>query len=335
MEKIAIVGLGYWGPNLVRNFSSIINLNDIILCDQDENRLKIIGDKFHINERFVCYNDILNNKNIDAVVIATPAETHFSMVKNAILNKKHVFVEKPLCLDSQKALELVSLAEEHKVVLMVDHTYLYHPAVKKLYELYREPANNTYYIDSVRVNLGIFRPDVDVLWDLACHDISIINYVLNDIPCIVRAIGKSHSELTKQVDAAYINLEYKNSIMANIHVSWLSPVKIRRMGFFGSRTILWDDLDIEQKIKIYHSDIDEPSSPDNKRVISSRSCIGDIVSPILKNTESLVSATLDFVDSIKNRIQSLSSGQSIVDVVKTIESAHISMSNEGIPVEIK
>jgi predicted dehydrogenase len=345
MNKISIVGTGYWGPNLVRNFLKFAKEDSLILCDKNYNRLKEISSQYHINNFEIDYNNILSNKNIDVVVICTPAETHFELAKIALLSGKHVLLEKPMTVKSQDAEELIHIAKEKNLVLMVDLTYLYNFAIQKIKNLISLPDfGEIKYIDSVRVNLGIFRKDVNVLLDLACHDISIFNFILDKNPLFVRAVGKDYAN-TGQIDTAYINLEYENSIVANIHVSWLSPIKIRQMIFTSSKqSIIWDDIKTDEKIKIYNKCIMSTDSDIQCKtgdIVVSKvgnviiSQIGDIMVPKIDGQEALQVLVKEFIDAINNNTKTFLNAQKAIDVIKILEAANNSIIQNGCPISIE
>ena len=323
MNKIAIVGLGYWGPNLVRNCLKNVGKENIVLCDKDAKKLEDISSKYDISHCETEYDNILGNKEINAVIICTPAKTHFDLAKKAILSGKHVLVEKPMTTTSRDAEDLLQLAKDRNVVLMVDSTYLYNPAVLKLKELINSPDfGKIETIDSSRVNLGIFRRDVNVLWDLAYHDISILDFLLDYNPLSIRVIGKDYTG-TGQIDTAYICLEYKNDIVANVHVSWKTPIKIRQIIFDGSeRSIVWDDTKTDERIKTYNKSVYFANGDIACRV-------GDVNHFKASGKEALQSLVEDFINNIENDKVDFTNASRGLRIIRILELINMSMYNNG------
>lgn len=326
--KIAIVGLGYWGPNLVRNFLKFVDKKNIVLCDINAGNIKKVSSKYDITNYETDYDNILKNKDINSVVICTPAETHFNLVKLALLYNKNVLVEKPMTITYQESQELIQISVDKNLILMTDLTYLYNPAVLKIKDLTEAPEfGKVKCINSTRINLGIFRKDVDVLWDLACHDISILNFILGSNPIYVSSFGKNHTG-TGKIDTAFINLEYENSVMANVFVSWISPVKIRQMLFTGEKqSIMWDDVKIDEKIKIY-----------NKQIVLSEGNVVCLVgdSDILKvdGEEALQSLSKDFIERASRNKKNDVNMQRSLDIIKVLEAIGESVIHNGMVIRI-
>jgi len=323
MNKIAIVGLGYWGPNLVRNVLKTIGKEKIVLCDTDTIKLEDISSRYDIKSYETEYDNILGNNEIDAVVICTPAKTHFNLAKGAILAGKHVLVEKPMTTNSSEAEELIHLAKEKNVVLMVDSTYLYNPAILRLKDLIASPDfGKIETVDSIRVNLGLFRRDVNVIWDLAYHDISILDYLLGSFPISIRVIGKDYTG-TGQVDAAYICMEYKNGTVANVHVSWKTPIKIRQIIFDGSKqSILWDDIKIDEKIQTYNKSVYFSDGDIACRV-------GDVNHFKVSGKEALQLLVEDFIENINSSKMDFANAESGLRIIQILEFINMSMYNSG------
>ena len=323
MNKVAIVGLGYWGPNLVRNFLKVVGKENIVLCDTDTKKLEDISSKYDIKNCETKYDNILGDREVNAVVICTPAKTHFILAKGAILAGKHVLIEKPMTTSSHEAEELIRLSKDKKVVLMVDSTYLYNPAVLYLKELISSSDfGKIETIDSSRVNLGIFRRDVNVLWDLAYHDISILDFILDQKPLSIRVFGKDYTG-TGQVDAAYICMEYRDSIVANVHVSWKTPIKIRQIIFDGSKqSIVWDDANIDEKIKTYNKSVYFSDGDIACRV-------GDVNHFKAAGKEALQLLVEKFIENIKNEEKDYENALRGLRIIKILEFINMNMySNE-------
>ncbi|HLK19330.1 MAG TPA: Gfo/Idh/MocA family oxidoreductase, partial [Bryobacteraceae bacterium] len=278
---------------------------------------------------------LITNPNIDAIVIATPVSSHFPLALDALKTGKHVFVEKPLTATSEQAMRLIDEAERRRLVLMVDHTFVYTGAVRKIREQVESGAlGEIYYYDSVRVNLGLFQHDVNVLWDLAAHDLSIMDYVLPCRPCAVSATGISHVP-NEPENVAYLTLFFESSIIAHIHVNWLAPVKIRRTLIGGARKmIVYDDLEPSEKIKVYDKGITISNSPEHvyEMLISYRT--GDMYAPQLQMTEALQTEANHFISCIEGSASPLTGGDAGLQVVSLLEAASCSLKQRGRPVEI-
>ncbi len=331
MKNIAIIGVGYWGPNLVRNFISVKNSNIAKVCDINKERLNFIQSKYPSLETEPDYNNIINNPNINAVVLATPIETHFSMAKQALLAEKHVFVEKPLTMNSEEAQELQKLAEDKNLVLMVGHTFLYSPPVLKVSELIENnELGNIKYIALTRINLGRIKHDTNVLWDLAPHDFSIILEWMGKLPQKIQVMGKA-ATFEGNVDVAFVNLFYENDILINIHMSWLSPVKVRQSYIIGDKKmIVYDDMHLSEKVKVYDMGVDlkEPDTFGEWQ-LTYRS--GDVIVPRLDAYEPLQKECQHFIDCIENNQKPKSDAAQGIQIVRMIEAAQESLNNGGIP----
>ena len=335
MIKIGIVGMGYWGPNLYRNFDSSKDFLVKYICDRDLKLLK----KISVNNKFTSkvnnYKKIINDSDIQAVVIATPVSTHYSLAKECLEAGKHVFVEKPLADSSKKCQNLINIAKKNSLTIFVDHTFLYTSAVNKMKEIAsKKDFGNLLYYDSTRINLGLIQNDINVMWDLAVHDLAILNFIENRKPKIVSAIGHKHFK-SKPVTSAYLTVKYDNNFVAHINVNWLSPVKIRQTILGGSKKmILYNDLEPSDKIKVFNKGVDvikNENSPSN--LVEYK--VGDTFLPNLKNTEALKNAVLEFKRMIHNKkYKSRSTGQNGMDVVNILEAADKSMKNNGRPVKV-
>jgi len=343
MINIGIIGCGYWGPNLIRNFSQSKDCKVVYCCDLDENRLNHIKKKYPSIKTTKNYQDILKDENVDAAAIATPVHTHFKIAKEALLNQKHVLIEKPLTDNSKDAEELIRTAKQNNRVLMVDHTFEYTPPVNKIKELIEKgELGDIFTIDMIRVNLGLFQKDINVIWDLAPHDISILNYILKSQPLSVRAIGESFIQEGIEDDARLI-LKYPNKVSANIHLSWLDPCKIRRTTIVGNKKMLvYEDTEPLEKIKIYNKGvaIQKNNLPRDKYYdtfeefqLVYRS--GDVYSPKLDLIEPLNVMCSHFIGCIQNNKTPRSDGLSGLRVVKIIEAAQQSLKEDGKEIKIK
>ena len=333
--RIAIIGYGYWGPNLVRNFWKNSQCIVTHVVDFDKNRLKSVNEDYPSINTKNTFEEILNDKSIDCIGIATPVHTHYELVKKSLQKKKHVFVEKPLTHSYKKARELIKLAKEKRCVLFVDNTYLYTPAVQELYKQVKSNnIGNIQYIDSTRINLGKFQSHVNVLWDLATHDISICLYLMQEKPNFIQAIGQSHTKSGLE-DIAYLTMHFGSNKIAHFNCSWISPVKIRHMLIGGTKKmIVFNDLESTEKVKIYDSGYKEKPilTQPNKFLADYR--IGDVFSPKLEMTEGLVNVVKDFVLSIKKKKKPVSNNELSLMIVNILECAEMSIKNNGKKVKI-
>ena len=335
MIKIGIIGMGYWGPNLYRNFDSSKYFLVKYVCDRDLKVLKKISVNNEFTSKVNNYKKIINDSDIQAVVIATPVSTHYSLAKECLEAGKHVFVEKPLANSSKKCQSLINIAKKNSLSIFVDHTFLYTSAVNKIKEIAsKKDFGNLLYYDSTRINLGLIQNDINVMWDLAVHDLAILNFVENSKPKIVSAVGHKHFK-SKPVTSAYLTIKYDNNFVAHINVNWLSPVKIRQTILGGSKKmILYNDLEPSDKIKVFNKGVDVIKNENlSSNLVEYK--IGDSFLPNLKNTEALKTAVLEFKKMINNKkYKSRSTGQNGMDVVKILEAADKSMANNGKPVKV-
>ena len=327
--KIGIIGLGYWGPNLVRNFLAQKSVSKIVACDAKEERLELLKHKFPEVE-FTNNFSILLDSDIDAVAIATPVETHYSIAKRLLEAGKHIWVEKPFTFSSRQAYDLVQFAKLNNLKIFVDHTFLYTGAVRKIKELVdKGELGDIIYFDSVRINLGLFQHDVNVVWDLAPHDLSIMKYVLSDKKILgVTACGISNYYEMENLAQLSIHFE-DDSCFAHFHVNWTSPVKIRRIIIAGKRKMLvYDDLENSEKIKIYDCGVDIKSTESlHNALIQYR--IGDMHSPKVEQTEALSCAAKEFLSSIEENREPLTSGSDGLEVVRILEASEKSLKNKS------
>ena len=335
MIKIGIVGMGYWGPNLYRNFDSSKDFLVKYICDRGLKVLKKIPVSNEFTSKVNNYKKIINDSDIQAVIIATPVSTHFSLAKECLEAGKHVFVEKPLADSSKKCQNLINIAKKNSLTIFVDHTFLYTSAVNKMKEIAsKKDFGNLLYYDSTRINLGLIQNDINVMWDLAVHDLAILNFIENRKPKIVSAVGHKHFR-SKPVTSAYLTIKYDNNFVAHINVNWLSPVKIRQTILGGSKKmILYNDLEPSDKIKVFNKGVDvikNENSPSN--LVEYK--VGDTFLPNLKNREALKTAVFEFKKMIHNKkYKSRSTGQNGMDVVKLLEAADKSMINNGRPIKV-
>ncbi|MBD2164375.1 Gfo/Idh/MocA family oxidoreductase [Calothrix membranacea FACHB-236] len=333
--KIGVIGYGYWGPNLVRNFSEIPGAEIKTVSDFKPELLAKVQARYpKINVTTDC-RDIYTDPTIDAVVIATPVSTHFDLALSALKAGKHVLVEKPMTVSSEQAMRLIDEAEKRNLVLMVDHTFVYTGAVRKMRDLVVSNAlGDIYYYDSVRVNLGLFQHDVNVIWDLAVHDLSIMNYVLQSQPYAVSATGMSHVPGEPE-NIAYLTLFFESNLMAHIHVNWLAPVKVRRTLIGGSqKMIVFDDLEPSEKLKVYDKGITLNGHTESvyQMLIGYRT--GDMWSPQLDMTEALRTEGLHFINCIQKGDRPITDGEAGLRVVRILEAASQSLKQQGRLVEL-
>ncbi len=335
MVDIAIVGCGYWGPNLTRNFSSLPDCQVTVICDTDPARLQ------HMKRMYpgvnVCssFDEVLDRSDVDALVIATPTRLHHPMAMKALESGRHVLVEKPLATSVEECESLVSLAEEKDLILMVGHTFVYSLTVRKIREIVQHgDLGELQYVSSRRLNLGLFQTDINVAWDLAPHDISIILYVLGEMPVGVNCQGKAH--VTPGIeDVTNMTLTFGNGAFALVHNSWLDPNKIRQMTFVGRRRMLaYDDIEPFEKIRIYDKRVEVPPHYDTFAEFHFSYHHGDMYSPAVKQVESLSLECQHFIDCIKTGAQPESSGVEGLRVVQVLEAASKSLKINGARVEL-
>ena len=340
MVKIGVVGCGYWGPNLIRNFTQLPDTK-ISCCDLSEERLRQMKNLFYDIEIFTDYDKMLSS-SVEAVVISTPVATHYELAKKAILAGKHVLIEKPITKTAKEAMELIKLAENKKVILMVDHTFEYVPSVKKIKEIIKDgQLGEVYTINTTRVNLGLFQKDINVLLDLAPHDISILRYLLDEEPVSVRAFAESFIN-PKIQDTAYLFIKFKNNVMAHLHLSWLNPRKIREVTIVGSKKMLvYDDVQPNEKIKIYDKGVSVQKNelPPTKYYSSFAEFqffyrSGDIFVPKVDDVEPLKEVCKHFIECIKTGKKPLTDGYSGYHVVKVIDAAQKSLAQNGAEIKI-
>ena len=332
---LGMVGLGYWGPNLLRNFTQLEGCEVKVCCDLDEDGLKLAKAQYPGIEATNDYASLLDDPEIQAVVIATSAATHYDLAKQAILRNKHVFVEKPIVLEVPKAAELVQLAEQSGTKLMVGHLMEYHPAVEMLKDVVRNrELGDIYYLYSQRVNLGRIRRDENALWSFAPHDISIITYLLESEPENVSARGQAYLQ-SEIEDVVFLNLQFPGKIMAQIQLSWLDPHKIRRTTIVGSEKMaVFDDMEPTEMIRIYDKGVvNHPSYGSFGESLSLR--FGEVRIPYIKMVEPLKLECQHFIDCIQNGTQPRSDGRSGLRIVRILQAAQESLDRQGTPVRLE
>jgi predicted dehydrogenase len=335
MIGIGVIGYGYWGPNLVRNFAEVSGSQVVAVSDLRPERLAQVQVRYPAVRTTQAYGDLIADPAIDAIVLATPVSTHFDLAMQALGAGKHVLVEKPLTATVEQGERLVEEAARRGRVLMVDHTFIYTGAVRKIKELVDDDRlGRLYYYDSVRVNLGLFQHDVNVLWDLAVHDLSIMDYVLGRQPRAVAATGMAHVP-GRPEDVAYLTCFFDDTLIAHFHVNWLAPVKIRRTLIGGDqRMIVYDDLEPSEKVKVYDKGITLNNEPEGMYQMLVGYRTGDMWAPQLNTAEALRVGATHFLECIEHGKQPLTDGQVGLNVVRTLEAATRSLRQNGYPVEL-
>jgi predicted dehydrogenase len=331
--NVGLIGYGYWGPNLLRNFMNTNNCEVVSVCDFSKDRLDTIPKSYNL-QLTSDPNEILKNNEIDCVLIATPVFTHYELAYKALNNGKHVLIEKPMTSTSKEALSLIELSTQKNLTLMVDHTFLYTGAVNKIKKLVSgNQLGKLNYFDSTRINLGLFQPDINVLWDLAPHDISILLYLIDDFPISVNATGICHTNNNIE-NIAYLTLNFKDDFIAHFNCSWSSPVKVRNTLISGDKKmVLFNDLEPSEKIRVYNTSYDHKSFEDKKRILVDYRT-GDVEIPKLNNSEALSEVAKDFINSIKNNCEPKSNSKLGLNVVKILEAAQSSLNNNGNKIKI-
>jgi len=328
MIRVGVIGYGYWGPNIVRNLRSLDQAQVVSICDTNAVVLRRAKQAYPDVRITSDPYELLCSSDIDAVAVITPVSTHFDLAKAALENGKHVFVEKPFTSNAEQGEELIELAEKNHLKIMVDHTFLFTGAVRKIRQLLDEEAlGKLYYYDSMRVNLGLFQHDVDVIWDLAPHDLSIVDYLIGGRPDVVVATGATH--LNSLSDVAFVTLYYPGNIIAHINVNWLSPVKVRTTLIGGEKKMLvWNDLEADEKIKIYDKGVQMTSREGvYELLVSYRS--GDMWAPKIEPTEALRLELGYFVECIQNDQTPINDGEAGLRVVTMLEAAEESLKQKG------
>ena len=338
MVRVGLIGYGYWGPNLLRNFAELPGSQVTAVCDLSPERLEMVRRRYPAVRTTTNSLDLIGDPSIDAIAVATPVSTHFDLASEALRAGKHVLVEKPLTANSEQALGLMEEAARRKRVLMVDHTFVYTGAVRKIRELVAKgTVGEIYYYDSVRVNLGLFQHDVNVLWDLAVHDLSIMDYVLPFRPCAVSATGLSHVPGGTE-NIAYLTLFFEGSQIGHIHSNWLAPVKLRRTLIGASRKmIVYDDLEQSEKIKVYDKGItlNNHQSPEKIYQMMVGYRTGDMLAPQIDGTEALRCEIDHFLRCVQQQEEPITGGSAGLRVVEILQAASQSMAQHGRPVDLR
>jgi predicted dehydrogenase len=336
MVNIAVIGCGYWGPNLIRNFNSLSDCRVKLVCDGNKDRLAHMKRIYPSLETTTKFDDVINDAEINAIVIATPVRFHFEMARKSLLAGKHTFIEKPMASSVDECEQLIEIAQKKQLKLMVGHTFIYSPPVRKIKEIVTAgDLGEIQYISARRLNLGLFQTDINVAWDLAPHDISIMLYILNEEPLTVNCQGKAHVNPEVE-DVTNITINFPNGGLATIQSSWLDPNKIREMTFVGSkRMLVYNDLEPNEKIKIYDKRVETPPHYDTFAEFQYAYHYGDMYSPYLKQFEPLKVECQHFYDCIINGAKPLTCGKEGMKVVQILEATSKSLKKNGAAVEIK
>ncbi len=333
--NIGVVGCGYWGPNLIRNFRALADCKVKVICDQDENRLKQLKSLYPELNTETSFERLIADKTINAVIIATPVRFHYRMAKAALEAGKHTFIEKPMAASSAECEELNEIATRNGLTLMIGHTFLYSAPVRKIKEIVKSGDIGTIqYISSRRLNLGLYQKDINVAWDLAPHDISIILYIMEHAPLSVNCRGNCH--VTPGIeDVTNMALTFPNNQLATIHNSWLDPRKVREMTIVGTRRmIVYDDVEPLEKIKIYDARVDRPPHYNTFAEFTYSYHYGDIYIPYVKQEEPLKVECQHFLDCINTGATPISNGQHGLELVKILEASSHSLKQQGAPVHL-
>jgi predicted dehydrogenase len=323
MVRVGVIGCGYWGPNVVRNFTALEDAACVALCDLDSKRLASLGRRYPAARMVADPRALVEDPDVDAIAICTPIETHFELGRMAMEAGKHVLMEKPLASSVEEATALVALAKRYGLVLQIDHTFVYSGAVRKLASIIASgDLGDLLYIDSVRINLGLFQNNVNVLWDLAPHDVSIITALVGRRPLWVSAVGRAH--YGTQECQAYVAVMFENSVLAHVHVNWLAPVKIRSTLIGGSRRmVVYDDLAPSEKIRVYEKGVTLNGDPSDRARALVDYRVGDMCAPYVDKTEPLASVCRDFVESIATGRRPLVDGEAGLALVEVLAPAQL------------
>jgi predicted dehydrogenase len=333
MMRVGVIGYGYWGPNIARNFQSINDCQVSAICDRNPQALQRAQRAFPGAIVTTNPGEVTSSPDIDAVAVITPVWTHFELAKAALDNGKHVFVEKPFTSTAAQAEQLIELAASKNLRIMVDHTFLFTGAVKKIRQLIDEDTlGKLYYYDATRVNLGLFQHDVNVIWDLAPHDLSIMSHLISAKPEAVSAAGQIH--VNGFEDLAYMTVFFSDKIIAHINVNWLSPVKVRTTLIGGEKKmVVWNDLDADEKVKVYDKGVDMKNGESvHELLVSYRS--GDMWAPKVEQTEALAVEARYFVECVEKGQRPFNDGESGLGVVRLLEAADCSLKEKGKPVMV-
>ena len=327
VTQIGVIGCGYWGPNLLRNFMEIPSSNVKMVADVKQDRLDFVHKSYPGVQTTLDYRDLFA-LGLDAVVIATPPETHFAIAKECFENGLHVLVEKPMTRTSREAEELMQIAKKHQKILMVGHTFEYNSAVHALKTMIKGgDIGDVYYIDTARLNLGLFRPELNVMWDLAPHDVSILMYILDMVPISVSAYGIK-CIFQNLYDVVYMNLLFPNGLVAHIHTSWIDPCKVRRVTVVGSKKmVVYNDIEANEKIRIYDKGVDVHPYPNSYADFQCSYRYGDLIIPNIRLTEPLRQECNHFLECVRDGNDPWTSGEDGLRVIKILEAAERSLVN--------
>ena len=326
--RVGVIGYGYWGPNIVRNFHGQEQSRVVAVCDKSQKSLAKVRHAFPDMATTDDVDDLLTSSDIDVIAVVTPVWTHFELAKKALQNGKHVFVEKPFTCSVAQGEELIELAERKGLKIMVDHTFLFTGAVRRMKTMIDDGTlGELYYYDSTRVNLGLFQHDVNVLWDLAPHDLSVMDYLIKQKPQAVVATGERH--LNGVADIAFMTLYYPNNMIGHINVNWLSPVKVRTTLIGGEKKMLvWNDLEADEKLKVYDKGVQMTSGDAvHQLLVSYRT--GDMWAPKIEQVEALKAEAAYFIDCILNDKTPFNDGHAGLHVVRMLEAADQSLQQKG------
>jgi predicted dehydrogenase len=334
--RVAIVGCGYWGQNLVRNFAELDEVELAAVSDFDLNALARIKRRYPMVGLRHNYQDVISDPSIDAIVLATPVSTHYPFARQALMARKHVLVEKPLATSTAHVLDLIDLAERYNRTLMVDHTFLYTAAVRRMKALVDSgEIGNILYFDSVRISLGLVQSDINVIWDLAPHDFAIMDYLCDAKPVAISATGMKHLNCPFE-NIAYVTAHFAGNMIAHFHVNWLAPVKVRRTLVGGSKKmIVYDDMEPTEKIKVYDKGISMNYDPERREKMLAGYRNGDMLAPNLDSGEALRLMAREFVNAIAEKRQPLSDAHAGYRVVRLLEAAQQSIERNGRVVELR
>jgi len=342
MIGIGVIGYGYWGPNLVRNIVENPGASIVAVSDLRQERLNLVQARYPGVKTTRDYRELFTDPAVDAVIIATPVSTHFELALQALQAGKHVLLEKPMVETVDDGFRLIDEAARRQLILMVDHTFIYTGAVRKIKEIIAGGLlGPIYYYDSVRINLGIFQHDINVLWDLAVHDLAIMDYLLDVRPSVVTAVGIKH--VAQKEDIAYLTCLFDHSIIAHIHVNWLAPVKVRRTLIAGGeQMVVYDDLETSEKVKVYNKGVTLNNNGSNGKNNGSNGVYemmvdyrtGDMWAPKLSTTEALYTEISHFMECIEQNKQPITNGEIGLRVVRILEAANRSIEQQGQPIEL-
>jgi predicted dehydrogenase len=333
LVRVGVIGYGYWGPNIVRNLHSVDDCRVAAICDKNPAALQRASKIYPGVELTTEIPELLTSTEIDAIAVVTPVWTHFELAKSALENGKHVFVEKPFTSTTQQAEQLIELADRKRLKIMVDHTFLFCGAVRKIRQLVDDGSlGSLYYFDSTRVNLGLFQHDVNVVWDLAPHDLSVMDYIIREKPEAVVATGGRH--LNGLADVAFITVYFPRNVIAHINVNWLSPVKVRTTLIGGEKKmVVWNDLEADEKVKVYDKGVEMTNGRGvYDLLVSYRS--GDVLAPRVEQTEALKVELEYFIDCIANDHAPFNGGEAGLRVVKILEAADRSLKERGRAIQL-